>query len=153
MIQMYADGACSNNQNKINIGGWGVYIIFLDNNKEVKLNGYEKNTTNNKMELMSCIIGLKYLISNKIDLNSPIEVIMDSQYVISGINTWITSWIKNDWKTYDRKFVKNKDLWIILLELKNKFKNIKFIKCVGHSNNKGNEIADKLAVMAMNKRK
>jgi ribonuclease HI len=141
-ITVYADGSCRNT-----VGGWGIYIEFNDGNT-TKLSGYSKDTTNNKMELISCINALKYIIDNKQQHNN-IEIIMDSQYVISGINTWITGWLRNNWKTFDKKAVKNKDLWIELLDLKSKFNNIIFTKCDGHSGVKGNDVADKLAQSAM----
>lgn len=142
-ICIYADGGCRGNQYKINIGGYGVLITYKNNVKEIK--GAAKDTTNNIMELTSCIEGLK-AIKNK---NIPVEVIMDSNYVISGINSWIYSWIKKGWINTKNKPVENKELWQKLYKLKKEFKDITFIKCQGHSNNEGNNIADRLANEAM----
>lgn len=142
-IIIYCDGGCRGNQFEHNIGGWGVLMTYKNNTKE--LHGGTKDTTNNIMELTSCVEGLKS-IKNK---DIPIEVVMDSQYVIKGINDWVSGWIKKGWKTSQKKPVENKELWQQLVELKNQFKDIKFIKCKGHSDNEGNNRADELANIAM----
>lgn len=97
------------------------------------------------MELTACIQALK-AIKNK---NIPVEVVMDSQYVINGINQWINNWIKKGWKTSQKKPVENKELWKELYNLKNQFADIKFIYCKGHADNEGNNRADELANIAM----
>jgi ribonuclease HI len=142
-IYIYADGGCRGNGKEINVGGYGVYIKYKDKEKEIK--GVTRNTTNNIMELTSAIEGLKALKTKEI----PIEVIMDSQYVIEGINSWIESWIKRGWRKSDKKPVENKELWKELYNLKNQFKDIAFTKCKGHTDNKGNNKADELANEAM----
>lgn len=144
-IYVYCDGGCRGNQLPINIGGWGVVLKYKDKVKE--LYGNVKNTTNNKMELTSCIEALK-AIKNK---DIPIEVTMDSQYVIKGINEWIHGWLKRNWVNTQKKPVENKELWQQLLELKQSFKEITFIHCKGHADNEGNNRADRLANIAMDK--
>lgn len=144
-IRIYCDGGCRNNQKRNNIGGYGIVLNYKDYKKE--LNGYEFNTTNNRMELIAAIKSLQ-AVNNK-DIAT--EVICDSQYVISGITQWISGWIRRNWKNSRKQPVENKDLWIKLLEEKNKFRNISFIKCKGHSNNEGNERADCLVNEAMDK--
>ena len=138
--KIYTDGACSGNPGP---GGWGVVIIDKDNN-QINISGKEKNTTNNRMELMAPIIALK-----KIKSKSNVMIFTDSTYVKNGITEWIKKWEKNDWKNSNKKPVKNKDLWIKLNDLCQKNKVIwKWIK--GHSNNKYNNLADDLATSAIN---
>ncbi len=143
MIQVYCDGGCRNNQSKANIGGWGVVLQYKDNIKEIY--GSTINTTNNIMELTSCIEALKTITNKSI----PVIVNMDSQYVVKGMNEWINNWIKKGWKTSQKKPVENQKLWQELLKLKNEFKDIKFVHCKGHADNKGNIRADELANIAM----
>ena len=139
-IIIYTDGACSGNPGK---GGWGAVLIHEGNEKY--LSGYDKMTTNNKMELTATIESLK-----SIKTKSKIELYTDSQYVKNGINSWIINWRKNGWKTASKKPVANKELWIALDQCAAKHEVIWFwVK--GHAGNKYNEIADELAVKAMNK--
>ena len=139
-VIIYTDGACSGNPGK---GGWGAVLIHEGNEKY--LSGYDKMTTNNKMELTATIESLK-----SIKTKSKIELYTDSQYVKNGINSWIINWRKNGWKTASKKPVANKELWIALDECAAKHEVIWFwVK--GHAGNKYNEMADELAVTAMNK--
>ena len=139
-IIIYTDGACSGNPGK---GGWGAVLINEGN--KIYLSGYDKMTTNNKMELTAAIEALK-----SIKIKSNIELYTDSQYVKNGINLWIVNWKKNGWKTASKKPVANKDLWIKLDECTEKHAVIWFwVK--GHAGNQYNEMADELAVTAMNK--
>lgn len=143
-ILVFCDGGCRGNQFENNIGGWGVVLLFGARTKELR--GNTKNTTNNIMELTSCIEALKVIKDKTI----PVEVTMDSQYVIKGINEWIYGWFKKGWRNSQKKPVENKELWQELYKLKNEFRDIKFIQCAGHADNKGNNRADELANMAMN---
>jgi ribonuclease HI len=137
---VYTDGACSGNPGP---GGWGVIILDEEEN-QVSLSGKEKSTTNNRMELMAPIMALK-----KIKKSSQITIYTDSTYLKDGITIWINNWKKNDWKSANKKPVKNKDLWVILDKLTEKKLIIwKWVKA--HAGNKFNEIADKLATEAIN---
>lgn len=127
IIKLYTDGGCRGNQNKTNIGAWGVYMEYKGYEKE--LSGGCKNTTNNKMELTSVIEGLKTL--KRKDL--PVIVCVDSQYVHDGITKWLNGWKKKGWKTANGEPVKNKELWVELDSLVSSFKDIKFKKVKGHS--------------------
>ena len=104
-LKIYTDGACSGNPGK---GGWAA--VILDSNLNQKNNsGGENNTTNNRMELLAPIMALK-----KIKKKSDITVFTDSKYVKDGITDWIKKWKVNNWKSSNKKPVKNKDLWIKL---------------------------------------
>ena len=140
-ITIFTDGACSGNPGK---GGWGAVLLYQDNEKY--LSGSEELTTNNKMELKATIEALK-----AIKQPSKIKLYTDSQYVKNGITEWIISWKKNGWKTANKKTVSNKELWIELDENVN-FHNVEWFWVKGHSGDYYNEIADKLAVNAMNEK-
>ena len=135
-LKIYTDGACSGNPGK---GGWAA--IILDNNSnQSSISGSENNTTNNRMELMAPIMALK-----KIKKKSEITIFTDSKYVKDGITGWIKKWKVNNWKSSNKKSVKNKDLWIKLDNscLKHRV-TWRWVKA--HAGNKYNSLADKLAV-------
>ena len=133
-IELFTDGACKGNPG---LGGWGVLIKNSKTLKELK--GVQQQTTNNRMELIAVIKGLK-----SIQENADIEITTDSMYVNNGINQWIDNWKNNGWKTAAKKPVKNKDLWQELDELVQNY-SIKWIWVKGHSGHLGNERADQLA--------
>jgi len=135
MIKIYTDGACSGNPG---IGGWGV-VILADLEKHIFLNGGHNETTNNRMELTAAIEALKYYKTKK-----EIEIFTDSKYLKDGIESWIHNWKNNGWKTSTKKPVKNKDLWIDLDREMLKHQ-VRWSWVKGHSLNKYNEQADKLA--------
>ena len=137
MIKIYTDGSCLNNPGD---GGWAAIINY--NGKIIKIDGSEKNTTNNRMELMAPINALK-----KIDQNDKIEIYTDSQYVKLGITEWIHKWTKNNWQTSKKKSVKNKELWVELYNLTKAFK-INWIWIKAHSGNVLNEEVDLMAKKA-----
>ena len=135
-LKIFTDGACSGNPGK---GGWAA--IILDGSKQSILSGSEKNTTNNRMELMAPIMALK-----KVKKNSEITIYTDSKYVKDGITEWIKKWKLNNWKSASKKPVKNKDLWVKLDDTCKKHKiNWKWVKA--HAGNKMNNLVDKLAVL------
>nr|WP_255568312.1 ribonuclease HI [Aestuariicella albida] len=133
-IEMFTDGACKGNPGP---GGWGALLRYGD--VEKKLCGGEANTTNNRMELMAAIEGLKALKES-----CEVHLTTDSQYVRQGITSWMHGWKKNGWKTSARKPVKNEDLWRLLDEQVNRH-NVKWFWVKGHSGHRENEIADELA--------
>ena len=133
-VNIYTDGACRGNPG---VGGWGVLIEYENHNKEMF--GGEKNTTNNQMELMAAIQGLKALNEKCI-----VNLTTDSKYVMDGINSWIINWKKNNWKNSQKQNVKNKDLWIQLDKL-NSQHDVKWYWVKGHSGHPQNELADQLA--------
>ena len=140
-IKIYTDGACVGNPGP---GGWGAVILFED--KEDKIFGGEKLTTNNRMELTATIKALEYCIKkekNKLS-QSQIKIYTDSKYVKDGITIWINAWEKNNWQTADKKNVKNVDLWKRLKNLVGT-RSIKWNWIKGHSNDHFNDLADRLA--------
>jgi|TARA_B100001540_G_scaffold179061_1_gene157903 Ribonuclease HI len=137
MIKIYTDGSCLQNPGN---GGWAAIINYEGNIK--KISGSEKNTTNNRMELLAPINALK-----KVEHNKEIQIYTDSQYVKLGITEWINTWIKNNWQTSKKEDVKNKDLWIELYDLNNSL-NIKWNWIKAHSGNALNEEVDLLAKKA-----
>ena len=141
LINIYTDGSCYGNPGP---GGWAAIIILEDNRKEIF--GGEKLTTNNRMELTATIKALEYCDDQEEKQLSlkQINIYTDSKYVKDGITTWINNWEKNNWKTADKKNVKNVDLWKKLKEIV-KFKKIEWIWVEGHAGNKLNELADSLA--------
>ena len=137
--KIYTDGACSGNPGP---GGWGA-VIFDQNNKQKNISGSEKNTTNNRMELLAAIMSLK-----KIKANSKVVIFTDSTYVKNGITEWMKNWKKNGWKNSSKKPVKNKDLWEKLDKLcEANSVSWKWVK--GHSTNEFNNLADELATKAI----
>ena len=140
-IKIYTDGACVGNPGP---GGWAA-VVLLENEKK-ELFGGEKLTTNNRMELMATIKALEYCFEQEKKQPSLklIKIFTDSIYVKEGITVWINNWEKNNWKTTDKKNVKNVDLWKRLKDL-SKSKQIEWCWIKGHSDDPMNDLADKLA--------
>lgn len=137
-VIIYTDGACRGNPGP---GGWGVLLCYNGVTKE--LYGGERETTNNRMELMAVISALEALTEPcNVQINS------DSKYVLLGITEWLENWKKRGWKTASRSPVKNEDLWRRLDAAKALHKiEWKWVK--GHSGDSGNDRADKLANMGI----
>ena len=134
-VCIYTDGACSGNPGN---GGWGAVLIYKGVKKEI--NGGERNTTNNKMELMAAIKALEML---KIKCN--VKLFSDSAYLVNAFNNgWLISWQKNNWKGSNKKQVLNIELWQRLIDLTS-YHNVEFIKVKGHADNKYNNRCDELA--------
>lgn len=140
-ITIYTDGACSPNPGP---GGWGA-VLLADGRAISELSGYGGESTNNRMELTAAVEALK-------SLQKPSRIVLytDSQYLRNGITDWIFTWQKNNWKTADRKPVKNCDLWHALLDhLERHQVSWKWVK--GHGLDRWNNRADELAVEARKK--
>lgn len=131
IAKIYTDGACSGNPGP---GGWAAILLWGDTTKEIF--GGEQLTTNNRMELKAAIEGLK-----AIKKPVKIEIFTDSEYVKNGITVWIKSWLANNW---NKGKIKNIDLWQELHDL-SKQHEVEWHWIKGHSGNKYNEHADKLA--------
>ncbi len=133
-VEIHTDGACSGNPGP---GGWAALLRF--NGQEKELAGAEPQTTNNRMELMAAIAALEAL-------KRPVGVRLhtDSQYVRTGITEWLPKWVRNGWKTAQKKPVKNADLWQRLQEAARPH-DVEWIWVRGHSGHPENERVDELA--------
>jgi ribonuclease HI len=133
-VEIYTDGACKGNPGP---GGWGALLRYGKHEKQ--LYGGERETTNNRMELLAVIEGLRSL-----KRASKVRITTDSQYVKNGITQWIHNWKKNGWKTAAKKPVKNADLWQ-RLDTEVAKHQISWHWVKGHSGHPENEMADTLA--------
>ena len=150
LIQIYTDGGCSGNPGP---GGWAFVIIRIidaETGNSIVLAenwGAEKDTTNNRMELLAVISALEALPGLKPG-NEKLAVFTDSQYVQKGITLWIDEWKRKGWKTSDKKPVKNQDLWqrldLLAAGLKPDWVWVK-----GHAGNEFNERCDSLTQIAI----
>lgn len=131
---MWTDGACKGNPGP---GGWGALIRWDGVEKE--LFGGDLSTTNNRMELQAVIEGLRALRRP-----CPVQLHVDSSYVMNGMQKWIHGWKRNGWRTADKKPVKNADLWREL-EAQVERHDVTWIWVKGHAGDPGNERADELA--------
>ena len=138
-VTIYTDGACSGNPGP---GGWGAILMYKENKKEIS--GGKQDTTNNVMELTAVIEALKLL-----KYPCKVDVYSDSAYVVNAfLQNWIIGWQKKNWKTADKKDVKNKELWQELIVL-TKIHTVTFHKVKGHSDNEYNNRCDELARKAI----
>ena len=137
-VEIFTDGACSGNPGP---GGWGAILRYGDAEKE--LSGGDKETTNNRMEMMAAITSLE-------SLTRPMHVDLytDSTYVRDGITKWIHGWKKRGWRTADKKPVKNMELWQ-RLEAAVERHEIEWHWVKGHAGHPENERADELARLAI----
>ena len=135
---IYTDGGCLKNPGP---GGYGVVVKQGKKRKELS-SGFSL-TTNNRMELMACIAGLKFLKSK-----GPVVIYTDSKYVVNGINKgWAKKWRANDWKRSPTASAENSDLWAQILDLCDKH-SVNFLWVKGHAGNPENERCDELASKA-----
>ena len=134
-VTVYTDGACSGNPGP---GGWGVLIV-TDSSESIELNGGEKHTTNNRMELTAAIEALKHFKQS-----TKLTIFTDSVYVKEGISSWLNNWKARGWKTASKKPVKNEDLWKELDE-HNQIHDVDWQWVKGHAGHPENERADFLA--------
>lgn len=138
LTTIYCDGACSGNPGP---GGWGT-IVEQDGARR-ELSGGKLATTNNQMELMGLIEGLK-----AVPEGSSVRVITDSEYVAKGVTSWLKGWIRNGWKTASKQPVKNKELWQELHALlQTRPHKIEWVR--GHAGHAENERCDELARAAI----
>jgi ribonuclease HI len=138
IVEIYTDGACRGNPGP---GGWAATLEFGEHFRE--LSGADAQTTNNRMELTAVIRALEAL-------NRPVKarVNTDSEYVRRGITEWVKAWKARDWRTADRKPVKNRDLWELLDEQAARH-DVEWRWVKGHSGVPGNERVDQLANAAI----
>lgn len=142
-VEIFADGACSGNPGP---GGWGT--ILRCNGKEKELSGGATDTTNNRMEIIAVLEGLKAL-----KYPCSVTVTTDSQYVYNSITKgWAEGWKKNGWIKKDKKPALNADLWDELLGEISKHE-VNFVWIKGHNGHSENERCDALAVAQSEKHK
>ena len=137
-VEIYTDGACRGNPGP---GGWGATLELGEHFRE--LSGAEAQTTNNRMELTAVIRALAAL-----KRRTAVRVYTDSEYVRRGITEWLLNWKARDWRTADRKPVKNRDLWEALDAVAQDH-DIEWKWVKGHSGVPGNERVDALANAAI----
>ena len=138
VVEIFTDGACRGNPGP---GGWGVLLRY--NHVEKELYGAEPDTTNNRMELTAAIRGL-----SELKRRCRVRLTTDSTYVKHGITRWLGDWKRREWRTADKKPVKNADLWRQLEEASTRHE-IEWCWVRGHSGHKENEHADLLANRAI----
>ena len=138
IIEIYTDGSCSGNPGP---GGWAA-IVLMNDDKYI-ISGFEKQTTNNRMEILASINSLK-----KIKEDYRIKLYTDSNYLKNGITVWIKTWKKTNWLNSQKKPVANQDLWVLLDNI-NEQLHIEWNWVKGHETNLYNNLADKYAVEAM----
>lgn len=133
-VVIHTDGACRGNPGP---GGWGAQLNYRGSIKTLK--GGEAHTTNNRMELSAAIEAL-----NALQQPCKVALYTDSNYVRQGITSWLPNWKKRNWRTADKKPVKNADLWRELEQAAQRHE-VEWHWVKGHSGDPGNEAADQLA--------
>lgn len=136
-VDLYTDGSC---EPISGVGGWAFILRSAKSGHEIQVCGKCEETTNNRMEMTAVIEGLKALTSR-----CEVFIHADSKYVLDGLQTWLNSWKKNNWQKSDKKPVKNKDLWLILDDLKSRHV-LRYNWIKGHNDHEENEQVDKMAV-------
>lgn len=142
-VEIFSDGSAKGNPGP---GGYGTILRYVDRTGQEHIREYSdgyKKTTNNRMELLGAIVGFEHL-------TKPCEVVFtsDSKYVVDAFNQgWIESWLRNNWRKSDKKPVKNKDLWVRLLNAVNPHK-VTYVWVKGHDGHVFNERCDELATSA-----
>lgn len=139
VVEIFTDGACRGNPGP---GGWGAVLRW--NAHEKTLRGGERQTTNNRMELLAAIMGLEAL-------KRPCQVAIttDSRYLQLGISRWMPNWHRRHWRTADNKPVKNQDLWQRLEAAVARHLKVEWRWVKGHNGHPDNELADRLARSAI----
>ena len=139
-ILVFTDGACSGNPGK---GGWGAIVCWPEG-RVIELGGYDKQTTNNRMEMLAIIKAIDTIGEDE----RGVDIYTDSTYVIRGITQWIFGWMKRGWKNAQGEEVKNKELWQWLNRVVRGYKGkINWHYVRGHQGVPGNERVDEIAVI------
>ena len=133
-VVMYTDGACSGNPGP---GGWGT--VMMSGNHRKELSGGERETTNNRMEMMAVIKGAEALKQG-----CSVDIYTDSTYVMKGMTEWLVGWKQRGWRTASKQPVKNVDLWQRLEKALDRHE-VEWFWVKGHSGVPENERADELA--------
>ena len=137
-VHIYTDGSCNTQAGD---GGWAYLLVYDAKRKQAA--GFEADTTNNRMELTAAVKALAAL-------KEPCRVTLttDSQYLKRAFTDgWLDNWQRNGWRTAAKKPVKNKDLWLELLELSQRH-DLTWAWTRGHVGHAENELVDTLALRA-----
>jgi ribonuclease HI len=137
-VTIYTDGACHGNPGP---GGWGAILVAGETRREIS--GYEPQTTNNRMEMTAALEAL-----GRLREPCEVELYTDSQYLRTGMREWLAKWKRNNWRTADRKPVKNEDLWR-QLDAAAQIHDINWHWVRGHDGHPENERCDELANAAI----
>lgn len=139
---LYTDGACQPNPG---FGGWA-FIAFSETHSKKRhiRSGYQKDTTNNRMELTAVLEGLKYI--KTIDDRSKVFLYSDSKYLLNGLEAWMHNWVQNDWRKKNNHTISNDDIWRQLYSISQEM-TISYKHIKGHSGHPENEECDQLAIM------
>jgi len=145
-VYLYTDGACSGNPGP---GGWAAILKHPESGKVKKLAGGERRTTNNRMELLAVIEGLRAINSAR---RRRVRVVSDSEYVVRGMTQWIHGWRANNWRRGKKSGppVKNDDLWRTLDALAQAH-DVTYEHVRGHAGHPENEECDRMAVAEIKK--
>lgn len=150
-VVVHTDGSCSCNPGP---GGWGAIVCFWNGDtltERVELSDADLTTTNNKMELSAVLAVLQYVRGRPdFDRSTPVTVISDSRYVVDGFTQWLPKWVRNGWRSSDKKPVKNQDLWKAS-EFATAGLSLAFEWVKGHAGDRENEAADALARAAIDR--
>lgn len=139
-VRLYTDGACSGNPGP---GGWAFILRHEASGKQIERSGGEPATTNNRMELMAIVMGLRALTRP-----ARVRLVSDSEYALKGLGQWLEGWKRRGWKTAGKQPVKNQDLWEELDALAGGH-SVEFEWIRGHAGHAENERCDQLAVEAI----
>ena len=137
-VEIFTDGACSGNPGP---GGYCAILRYADRSLEVS--GCDRDTTNNRMEMMAVIEALR-----KLKCPCNVRVVTDSNYVVKGMTQWIQGWIKRGWINSSKKPVLNRDLWEEMLELSRPH-SMQWVWVKGHDGHDENEHCDRIARKAI----
>lgn len=133
-VQLITDGSCLGNPGR---GGWAAILRYGRHRREIS--GAEAHTTNNRMELTAAIRALEALKEP-----CEVEVVTDSQYLKNGVESWLSRWKRNGWKTSEKKPVLNQDLWQALDEQLSRHRT-RWVWTKGHASHEDNNRCDELA--------
>lgn len=136
-VLLFSDGSCLGNPGP---GGWAAILRLVSSCEERELCGGFSRTTNNRMEILSVLEGLRALKEPCM-----VDVYSDSQYVCNAVQKgWLSAWRRGGWIKSDKKAVKNRDLWEALIPLLTRHQ-VTFHWLRGHAGHPENERCDVLA--------
>lgn len=142
VVTIYTDGGASPNPGP---GAWAALLMYRDTARFIS--GFDLHTTNNRMELLAAISGLKAL-----NRATVAQAFTDSKYLQDGISKWVHTWEQRNWRTADKKLVLNRDLWMELME-QVKIHHVTWKWVRGHASDRYNHFVDLLVGATIANRK